>query len=37
MSVFITAKLLGNTADALKAEGKSTSETGVVLGARIWF
>ena len=31
------SKALGNTADALKAEGKSTSETGVVLGARIWF
>ena len=30
------SKALGNTADALKAEGKSTSETGVVLG-QVWF
>jgi len=31
------SKALGNTADALKADGESTSETGVVVGARIWF
>ncbi len=31
------SKALGNTADALKADGESTSETGLVVGARIWF
>ena len=31
------SEALGNTADALNADGESTSEAGVVLGARIWF
>ena len=31
------SEALGNTADALNADGEPTSETGVVLGARIWF
>lgn len=30
-------KTLGNSADALQAQGADTSETGFVLGARVWF
>jgi len=28
---------LGNTADEMKRMGEDTTETGVVLGARVWF
>ena len=28
---------LGNTADEMKRMGEDTTETGVVLGTRVWF